>query len=494
MADRTFAADGDPPHADPGARRMPFDVDTRRVVDDADAHAGVTHRLQTRLDRQLWLLERLQGDPLQTEPAELPELIDLARRMRRDSESLLLLAGRDPGVREAAPQELETLLFAAATAAEEPRRVEIAPGPTASVVAGAATELLHVVAEVLDHATAVFPGATVHVAPRVESSGVLTVEVAALGAARHDPDGLGGQRALDAAERLARRSRHGISLLRALSDGDLVASVTCPRAAVLVPERPRANPAGRNGSNGSNGSNGHSGRNGRDLGRDVGGDLGSLPIEDLPAHPLAVSSASGPAAELNMVPTPESGFDPVALPALEPAFAAAPERSRNGNGSGNGVHPGPRPKLDALFGSIADIPISPDDVMGSTPIFEAIASAWFRDDGTESSGANGTSNGNGSGSLDWETPGDREWRAAAEKATHEEPTKLTARGLPMRRPGGQLVPPPRQRSDVGSAKPAETVAPEHVRERLSGYQRGVERGRHRAEPGSGTEPGDPEFW
>ena len=31
----------------------------------------------------------------------------------------------------------------------------------------------------------------------------------------------------------------------------------------------------------------------------------------------------------------------------------------------------------------------------------------------------------GTGSLDWETPGDREWRAAAEKAVHEEPTKLT---------------------------------------------------------------------
>ena len=487
MADRTFAADGDPPHADAGARRKPFDVDTRRVVDDADAHAGVTRRLQTRLDRQLWLLERLQGDPLQTEPAELPELIDLARRMRRDSESLLLLAGRDPGVRESAPQELEALLFAAATAAEEPRRVEIAPAPAASVVAGAATEVLHVLAELLDHATAVFPGATVHVAPRVESSGAVIVEVQALGAARHDPDGLGGQRALDAAERLARRSRHGISLQRAFGDGDLVASITCPRAAVLVPERPRSSSAGRNGSNGSNG---HSGRNGRDL----GGDLGGLPIEDLPAHPLAVSSASGPAAELNMVPTPESGFDPVALPALEPAFAASSERSHNGNGSGNGngVLPGPRPKLDALFGSIADIPISPDDVLGSTPIFEAIASAWFRDDGSERSGANGS--GNGAGSLDWETPGDREWRAAAEKATHEEPTKLTARGLPMRRPGGQLVPPPRQRSDIGPSKPAEAVAPEHVRERLSGYQRGVERGRHRAEPGSGTEPGDPEFW
>ncbi|MGI5130164.1 hypothetical protein ACQEVB_25415 [Pseudonocardia sp. CA-107938] len=475
MADRTFAADGDPPHADPGGRRAPFDTDTRRVVDDADANAGVARRLQSRLDRQLWLLERLQGDPLQTEPAELPELLDLARRMRRDSESLLLLAGRDPGVRDAAPQELEALLLAAATAAEEPRRVEVAPAPHAAVVTGAATELLHVLAELLDHATAVYPGATVRVAPHVDSAGALTVDVYAHGATRHDPDGLGGQRALDAAERLARRSRHGIALLRALGDGELVASITCPRAAVLVQEPSRPVPAARNGSNG------HSGRN--------GSDLGHLPIEDLPAHPLPVPAPSGPAAELNMVPTPESGFDAVSLPPLEPAFAAASEFARNGstNGSnGNGAHP--TPKLDARFGSIADIPINPDDVMTSTPIFEAIASAWFVDD------SGGRSGGAGAPSLEWETPGDREWRAAAEKALHEEPTKLTARGLPMRRPGGQLVPPPRTRSDVGTARSTEKIAPEHVRDRLGGYQRGVERGRHRAEPGSGTEPGDPEFW
>jgi len=473
VVDRTFAADGDPPYAD-----------VRRVVDDADAQAGVARRLQARLDRQLWLLERLQGDPLQTDPAELPELIDLARRMRRDSESLLLLAGRDPGVRQDAPQDLENVLLAAATAAEEPRRVEVGATPAASVVPGAATELLHVLAELLDHATAVYPGARVHVAPRIEVSGSLTVDVLAVGATRHDPDGFGGRRALDTAERLAARSRHGISVTRALGEGDLVASLLCPRAALVIEEVS----AVRNGSSLSNGfdkngsdsnrydNNGYDNNGYDNNGVDDGLDFGGLSsLDGFSAHPL-----SGP-AELNTVPTPESGFGPIGLPDLEPAFAAVPERSHNGTVNGVAYSTKPERKIDELFGPLSDLPIDPNAEEESTPIYEAIASAWFAD-GDPSGGVS---------VLDWETPADREWRAAAERATRSEPTELTPKGLPRRKPGDQLVPPPR-RSEAATPKP-DTVAPERVRDRLGGYQRGVQRGRHRA-PGVGDQPGDPEFW
>lgn len=499
VADRTFAADGDPTAAGPGGPGVSFDADTRRVVDDADALAGVTRRLQTRLDRQLWLLGRMQGDPLQPEPAQLPELIDIAHRMRRDSESMLLLGGRDPGVRHDAPQGLAGLLAAAAEAAEEPRRVEVRPAPPAAVVPGAATELVHVLAELLDHTTAVYPGASVQVGSHVSSSGSVAVEVRALGADRHDLDALGGQRALDAAERLAGRSRHGIALQRELGGDDLVATITCPRAAVVVEDLGRPVPTSRNG----HGSNGRSPRP----------YAAGLPIEELPARPLTVSSLSGPATELDPVSTADGldpgrfdppgldspgfdspGFDPSALPELEPAFAAAPERSRSG--STNGVPTGGSPgvKVDELFGPISAIPVDPDGDPTSTPIFEAIASAWFRDGAAaNASTANGTTTTTAEPALDWETPGDREWRAAADKATRTEPTKLTAKGLPVRRPGNQLVPPPRSRSEA-TEKPAEKVAPEHVRDRLAGYQRGVERGRHRADPGAGAEPGDPEFW
>ncbi|MDN5857723.1 MAG: hypothetical protein L0H84_03795 [Pseudonocardia sp.] len=441
MADRTFAAD------------------TRPVVDDVEVLAGVVHRLQARLDRQLWLLDRMQGDPLQPEPAQLPELIEIARRIRSDSERLLLLGGRDPGVRDDAPQGLRTLLDAAAAAASEPRRVEVRPAPFAAVAAGAATELRHVLAELLDHTTAVYPAGRVRVGSHIDSSGAVTVEVRAEGATCPDTDGLHGQRALDTAERLADRSRYGIALRRQHGDGDVVASVTCPRAAVVAEE-----PADPPQHSRSGGSNGH-------------------------------SAPSGGAAALSTAATPESGFDPPGLPELEPAFAAAPERAssdsatetRTRSTDGTLLAAEPGAQVDALFGPIADLPLDPDTEGASTPIFEAIASAWFRGDETGDKGGD-------PGTLSWETPGDREWRAAAEQANRAEPTTVTAQGLPMRRPGNQLVPPPPAGDDATSQKPAGKAAPEHVRDRIGGYQRGVQRGRHRADPGSGTDPGDPEFW
>src|SRR5262249_36148573 len=148
-----------------------------RTVDDGDAHAGVARRLQSRLDRQLWLLGRMENDPLQSPPPALPELLDMARRMRRDSESILLLIGREPGLRRELASPLANALSDPAAPAEDPRRIVVRPAPTAAVVPGAATELLHVLAELLDHATAVYPGADISVGARLEGSGALTIEV-----------------------------------------------------------------------------------------------------------------------------------------------------------------------------------------------------------------------------------------------------------------------------------------------------------------------------
>jgi hypothetical protein len=137
--------------------------------------------------------------------------------------------------------------------------------------------------------------------------------------------------------------------------------------------------------------------------------------------------------------------------------------------------------VDELFGPLLDLPIEPMDDRFATPIFEAIASVWFRDD-EDKAGSDGQS-------LEWETPNDAEWRAAAERAaSNPTPESLTATGLPRRRPGGQLVPPPLSRRPAPSATPAERV-PDRVRDRLSTYQRGLRQGRHRA-PGDHSEYGD----
>ncbi len=210
-----------------------------------DATAGVARRLQGRLDRHLWLLDRLAAEQ-HPEPPELPELLDTAARMRRDSESLLLLCGHEPGVRATGPRRLEELMGDAVALAEEPRRIEVRPAPAATIGSAAAVEFLHVLAELVDHTTAAHPGARLELVGRIESGGA-TVDVLVDGAAGYDREGTGGRRAAAAAEQLSRRSRHGIALHRPLggpppSGSGLIASVHCPPAAVTVQEPEPAEP------------------------------------------------------------------------------------------------------------------------------------------------------------------------------------------------------------------------------------------------------------
>lgn len=117
---------------------------------------------------------------------------------------------------------------------------------------------------------------------------------------------------------------------------------------------------------------------------------------------------------------------------------------------------------------------------GPTPIYEAVASAWFVD-GDGDGGAAATARPAGAPPTDWNTPSDAEWRAASERATRPAgpPQPSTAAGLPRRRPGTQMVAPPRHGTPAPPNGSRERE-PERVRERLAVYQQGLERGRHRA--------------
>jgi hypothetical protein len=461
LAARADRWDGGPPHRAPGD----------------DAAAGVARRLQGRLDRHLWLLDRLQAEQLYAEPPGLPELLETARRMRRDTESLLLLCGHEPGVRATGPRRLSDLVGDAAAAAEEPRRVDVRPAPSATVSPAASVEFQHVLAELVDHVTAVYPGARLELVSRIEARGA-TVDVTVDGAARHDPDGHGGQRAAAAAEQLAQRSSYGIVLHRPpggppLTGSGLVASVHCPPAAVTV-EQPAPPPApapadplpSRTNGNGFpqyasglgyglDSGNGNGVGNG--LGNGVGNGLGN-----------GVGNGNGNG---NGGARPAAALDRPSAPAYSPSASS---------------------QVDELFGPLLDLPLEPLDDRYATPIFEAIASAWFQEDAPEPAPAQsrGRPQGGGGDPLDWETPQDNEWRAAAARAARSESAPTTASGLPRRRPGNQLVPPPRGKGPLPASGPAERV-PDRVRERLSTYQRGLRQGRHRA-PGEedGPEPGN----
>ena len=383
---------------------------------EADVSADVLRRLRERVDRNVRLVDRMRADPLAPEPPGLPELIDTARRMRHDAETLLLLAGIDAGPRPGAPARLSALLDEAVDATDEPMRVDVRTGPNATVEPGAAIELLHVVSEVVDHVTAIHPGARVEVASRTEAPGGIVVEIRTASTTRYDPS---GRRGMAAASRIAQRSRSGIVLRTPLpgpaGTGAPIATIHCPARAVTVheldyspwPAEPGYDALGRPGLGGSNGTLRHE-RDRRPP------HTGSRWVRrGLPSPRTTVEALfSELTAETNARATRQP-------PAEEPRFGAygrasepaqrsrtTPSTSRSTSSSGRWSTCPPRSESEA------------------TPIYEAVASVWFRDDAADV------------GAADWESPGDREWRAAAERANQQpEDVTFTAEGLPRRRAG-----------------------------------------------------------
>jgi hypothetical protein len=533
-----------------------------------DVTIDVLRRLRDRVDRNVRLIDRMRADPLAPEPPGLPELIDTARRLRHDAETLLLLGGIDADARPGAPMRLSALLDEAVDATEEPMRVDVRVGPNATVEPSAAVELLHVVSEVVDHVTAIHPGARIEVSSRTEAPGGIVVEVRTASTTRYDPS---GRRGMAAAARIAQRSRSGLVLRTPPpgppGSGAPMATIHCPARAVSIQEldytplprssidarpdpwataglsstsgsfdaldrtfpqapavrpsetnrvdvsradisRPDMNRADSNGvETGGFGTSafgtgafgtGAFGTNGFGSNGYAHHDEAETPAQGLPVDPLGAPRPSprpSPDA-LFAEPSTDDTISPLADPgpfistyedfgrpgATSESFAPSfSEPHANGRS-----YPSPSADtdpIDELFGPMTNLPPESDTFPMETPIFEAVASVWFREEAAPS------------GAPDWESPSDPEWRAAAERAAQPETaTTFTSGGLPRRRPGGRLVPPKVQDGNGGAhaqpAAPADRV-PDRVRERLATYQRGLRQGRHRAEP---ADPGDPAAW
>ncbi|MFI8462105.1 nitrate- and nitrite sensing domain-containing protein [Kitasatospora sp. NPDC085464] len=115
---------------------------------------NLSRRSQGLIQRQLALitdLENNEADPDQLE--NLFKLDHLATRMRRNGENLLVLAGEEAGRRWNTPVPLVDVLRAAASEVEQYERVELAGIPEVDVVGAAVTDLVHLLAELLENAT-----------------------------------------------------------------------------------------------------------------------------------------------------------------------------------------------------------------------------------------------------------------------------------------------------------------------------------------------------
>ncbi len=139
----------------------------------ADSFVNLGRRNQNLLDRQLDFITELEQN--ETEPEELESLFrldHLATRMRRNAESLLVLAGVESPRQWTASVAVDDAIRAALGEVEEYQRVNVRSLDDAMVLGSTAAGLSHVLAELIENGLQYSPpGSEVEIKGRLNSSG-----------------------------------------------------------------------------------------------------------------------------------------------------------------------------------------------------------------------------------------------------------------------------------------------------------------------------------
>jgi signal transduction histidine kinase len=222
----------------------------RRSV--ADMFLSLGRRLQALVHRQLELLdelERTEADPEQLR--SLFRLDHLATRMRRNAENLLVLSGAEPVRRWSEPVPLNRVIRAASAEIEDYNRVGVMPMAEVRVVGHAVSDVVHLLAELIENAAAFSPpGTRVQVTGEPAGHGyLLEIEDQGIGMSDEELEEANEQLArpasidLAGAQRLGfyvvgrLASRHGIKVrLRRSWFGGVAALVLLPSALLGGPE------------------------------------------------------------------------------------------------------------------------------------------------------------------------------------------------------------------------------------------------------------------
>ncbi|MFE7740745.1 nitrate- and nitrite sensing domain-containing protein [Nocardia sp. NPDC057455] len=146
------------------------------AVAEAKTRAGVNavflniaHRSQVVVHRQLALLDQAERQEENADQLELLFQLDhLATRARRNAENLIILGGEKPGRRWRKPVPLLDLVRAAVAESLDYARIQTGRLPETQVSSNAVADLIHLMAELMDNATAFSPPQA-----RVEVSGVV---------------------------------------------------------------------------------------------------------------------------------------------------------------------------------------------------------------------------------------------------------------------------------------------------------------------------------
>ncbi|MEV4169175.1 nitrate- and nitrite sensing domain-containing protein [Nonomuraea sp. NPDC049709] len=217
---------------------------------------NLARRNQALLHRQLALLDTMERRADEPEVLEdLFKLDHLTTRMRRHAENLIILSDSSPARRWRDPVPLFDVVRAAVLEVEDYTRVTVAPMPDAPLLVGAAvTDVIHLVAELVENAT-VFspPDTTVSVRGVTAANGLaLEVEDRGLGLSQTTLDELNARLAdlpeFDLADtdrlglfvvaRLA--ARHGIKIVLRRSPYDGTTAIVLLPATLLAGAEPPA--------------------------------------------------------------------------------------------------------------------------------------------------------------------------------------------------------------------------------------------------------------
>jgi signal transduction histidine kinase len=124
----------------------------------ADSFVNLGRRNQNLLGRQLDFITELETNETDADAlASLFRLDHLATRMRRNAESLLVLAGIEPPRQWAAPVQLSDVIRAALGEVEDYQRVTVRGLEPATVLGSAAADLAHLLAELVENAIVFSP-------------------------------------------------------------------------------------------------------------------------------------------------------------------------------------------------------------------------------------------------------------------------------------------------------------------------------------------------
>ena len=461
-----------------------------------DMFTNLARRSQTLIDRQLELIDDLERN--ETDPETLEHLFrldHLATRMRRNAEDLIVLSGADPGRHWVQPMSLVDVVRAAAAEVEEYQRVEFLPLADLEVAGHAAVDVIHLLAELVENATAFSPPNTkVQIAGQAVPHGyVIEIEDRGLG--------MSDEELIQANDRLANPpeidfalsrvlglyvvgrlgQRHGIKVqLRHSWYGGVTALTLLPHALLVWPKVPQAIP---------------------EAARAVAPGRGELPPPERGAPPMEPEPAPAPAA-------PSGDHLPIFEAArsdwfvTEPAEPAPlPQRQRQHQsaraGDGRGPAPGPasppprppqggdpRPQQRPAPAVPPDDPRPwrPEPVRASeeeAPLYPA-ERARLREQPPVPPVPPAPVAGEPAVAPS-PTP------AAGEAAAPPGP-RLTQAGLPRRVPRANLAPGMTAAQDpAGQPAPPPGRSPDEVRSMLSSYRTGIERGRTVA---GGAEPGE----